>query len=304
MSKQSSSPQLLVNLLAGGFSGGLARLFVAPLDVVKIRFQVQIDPKVLNAKYRPNYHYKSIYNAFSTIFKQEGLIGLWHGNLLAEIMWISFAAIQFTSFSFYKYTAQQIIKDNKYGLESLVGGGLAGLTATVCVYPLDLLRTRFAAQSIPKVHPTILSAFQTIYRTQGISGFYYGICPALWQLVPYASMQFFIYDNLKQRATNISNSKIAPVLAGLVAGSFSKLIVLPFDVIKKRLQIHGLNLYQQGKSPGRCPSLITTTREIYIYEGPKTFFKGAIPSILKAAAQTAIVFTLYEHTKTLFCKFL
>jgi len=235
---------------------------------------------------------------------KEGIIGLWRGNLVAEAMWISFAAVQFTSFSFYKYTAQQIFKGNKYGLESLVSGGLAGMTATLCVYPLDLLRTRFAAQSIPKVHPTILSAFQTIYRTQGISGFYYGICPALWQLVPYASMQFFIYDNLKQRATEISNSKVAPVLAGLAAGSFSKFIVLPFDVCKKRLQIHGLHLYRQGKSPGKCPGLINTMRDIFRNEGPKTFFKGAIPSILKAAAQTAIVFTLYEHTKTLVGKFL
>jgi len=295
-----STQQFFVNLAAGGVSGGLARLCVAPLDVVKIRFQVQIDPHVLTAQYRPNYHYKSIYNAFVTICKQEGVRALWRGNLVAEAMWVSFAAVQFSSFSFYKYTTKRFYTNNTYGLESLLSGGLAGLTATLCVYPLDLLRTRFAAQSIPMVHPTILSAVQTIYRTQGIYGFYYGVCPSLWQLIPYAAMQFYIYDQLKQHAADISNNKLAPALAGLAAGSFSKFIVLPFDVVKKRLQIHGLNLYRQGRSPGRCPSLINTVIQIHTNEGPRTFFKGAVPAILKAAAQTAIVFTLYEHSKSCF----
>lgn len=33
---------IILNLLAGGVSGGIARFFVAPLDVVKIRFQVRV----------------------------------------------------------------------------------------------------------------------------------------------------------------------------------------------------------------------------------------------------------------------
>jgi len=296
-----SHQHILVNLVAGGVSGGLARLCVAPLDVVKIRFQVQVDPKVLTNSYRPDYHYKSIYNAFSTICKKEGFWALWKGNLIAEAMWISFASVQFASFSLYKAVSLRFIKESKYGLESLVSGGFAGLTATLIVYPLDLLRTRFAAQSIPKVHPTLLSAFQTIYRTQGLFGFYYGVCPSLWQYIPYAAMQFYIYDRVKQRATDMTNRNFAPVLAGALAGSLSKLAVLPLDVVKKRLQTHGMNMYNANE---RCPSLVQTIRHIHKTEGPKSFFKGAAPSILKATTQTAIVFTLFENTKDMFSRYL
>uniref|UniRef100_A0A6B2LAU1 ADP,ATP carrier protein n=1 Tax=Arcella intermedia TaxID=1963864 RepID=A0A6B2LAU1_9EUKA len=300
---------MIINMLAGAVSGGMARLMVAPLDVVKIRFQVQVDPNVVptlpTIGFRPNYHYKSIFNAFSTIYKQEGVKALWRGNLLAELMWMSFAAVQFSTFNLYKFATKQFLpsEGTKYKLDSLVSGGLAGMTATMIVYPLDLLRTRFAAQSLPMIHPTITSAVKTIYANQGIYGFYYGICPSLWQLIPYASMQFFIYDSLKLKISRLSNHNLAPFIAGFVAGCFSKLMVLPFDVVKKRLQIHGLNMYRENQKNTqnlrlmRCPSFFGTIHDIYKFEGPSSFFKGAVPSILKASIQTAVVFTLFENSK-------
>jgi len=86
-------------------------------------------------------------------------------------------------------------------------------------------------------------------------------------------------------------------VAGGIAGLTAKIFVFPLDVVKKRLQVHGLNLYRAGKIPGRCPGILHTVVTIHKTEGVPAFFRGAVPSILKAGLQSALVFTLFEESK-------
>jgi len=213
-------------------------------------------------------------------------------------MWIIFGGVQFGSFHLSKIGLTKWAKIPETPTTSYLSGGIAGCLATVTVYPLDLLRTRFAAQSVPPVHTTIKSAVDIIYKTQGWTGFYHGVCPSLWQLVPYMAMQFFVYDSLKERIALFTKSGFSSSIAGGIAGFVAKLSVLPLDVVKKRLQVHGMNLYRDGhRVPPRCPGLIHTVKSIHSSEGVSAFFKGSIPSVLKSALQSALVFTLYEETR-------
>eukprot|EP01127_Copromyxa_protea_P015913 TRINITY_DN4649_c0_g1_i2.p1 TRINITY_DN4649_c0_g1~~TRINITY_DN4649_c0_g1_i2.p1 ORF type:complete len:299 (+),score=35.09 TRINITY_DN4649_c0_g1_i2:86-982(+) len=264
---------VLLNLLAGGFSGGIARFFVAPLDVVKIRFQMQTDPQAISRvkEYaRPKYYYSGILNAFSTIYKQEGIQGLWRGNLVAEYLWVLSASLQFGSFALYKNAANKVL-----GVEelppfgSLLCGAAAGATSTALTYPLDLLRTRFAAQGLPPVYTSIGHAVRSIYQTTGMKGFYYGICPSLWQFIPYVGVQFFVYDSLQKQIKKhqIDIGTIGHTASGACAGMAAKLVSFPLDVAKKRLQIHGMNLFKSGIIPDRCPSLAITMKNMYDGEG-------------------------------------
>eukprot|EP01126_Amoeba_proteus_P042297 TRINITY_DN4593_c0_g2_i4.p1 TRINITY_DN4593_c0_g2~~TRINITY_DN4593_c0_g2_i4.p1 ORF type:complete len:279 (+),score=33.44 TRINITY_DN4593_c0_g2_i4:159-995(+) len=263
---------------------------------------MQVDPKLVNCLKHytsPKYHYTSIMNAIRTIYSQEGIKGLWRGNLLAELMWGSFGALQFGSFSLYsKLFNPYLQSEETRGMTTLLCGACAGATATVVVYPLDLLRTRFAAQGVPQVYVSIPQAVSTIYRTNGFKGFYYGICPSLWQFVPYVSLQFFIYKELQQLLLqkNLTGPWISPLCGG-IAGGTAKLVSFPLDVLKKRLQIHGLNLFRAGENPTRCPYLATTAKQMYRVEGFRAFYKGLLPSLAKSTLQATIVFTLYEYVQ-------
>jgi len=77
----------------------------------------------------------------------------------------------------------------------------------------------------------------------------------------------------------------------------SKLGTHPLDVAKKRYQVAGLQrsiVYgaridaSVTKSLGRC------LYNIWKHEGLRGLYKGATPSILKAAPQAAVTFSVYE----------
>ena len=135
------NPTPLVTALAGGLAGLTSRFCIAPLDVVKIRLQLQSRPKT----------YFSSLHAVRTILAQEGITALWKGNIPAELLYVSYSMVQFVT---YRESLGVLEKAGlPEGGRSFVAGGMAGMAATVVTYPLDLLRTRFAAQGTTKVLP-------------------------------------------------------------------------------------------------------------------------------------------------------
>lgn len=70
-SPPSSHPRpALTDAIAGGVAGAVARLVVGPLDVLKIRFQVQLEPVARGA---PASKYTGLAQAVTTIVREEGL---------------------------------------------------------------------------------------------------------------------------------------------------------------------------------------------------------------------------------------
>src|SRR5436305_15064996 len=87
--RQGSRKQVIV---AGGFAGLVSRFCIAPLDVVKIRLQLQphslSDPVSYYAVTGPTY--KGWYSALKDIAKQEGITALWKGNIPAELLYLCY----------------------------------------------------------------------------------------------------------------------------------------------------------------------------------------------------------------------
>eukprot|EP00050_Salpingoeca_kvevrii_P022451 m.126621 g.126621 ORF g.126621 m.126621 type:complete len:101 (+) comp9710_c1_seq1:62-364(+) len=58
---------------AGALAGFLTRGVAAPLDVIKIRFQLQIEP----VSHASGAKYRSLLHCIATILREESLSGLW-----------------------------------------------------------------------------------------------------------------------------------------------------------------------------------------------------------------------------------
>ncbi|OIT25067.1 PREDICTED: mitochondrial thiamine pyrophosphate carrier-like [Nicotiana attenuata] len=309
-----------IDATAGAISGGISRTVTSPLDVIKIRFQVQLEPTTqwalltTRAVYG-NSKYTGMLQASKDILREEGLPGFWRGNVPALLMVMPYTAIQFAVLHKLKTFASGSSKSedhvNLSPYLSYISGALAGCAATVGSYPFDLLRTILASQGEPKVYPNMRAAFVDIFRTRGIRGLYSGLTPTLVEIIPYAGLQFGTYDTFKRwmmawnlRSSNAIHgdehlSSFQLFICGLAAGTCAKAVCHPLDVVKKRFQIEGLQRhprYGARVEPRAYRNMYDGLRRILLEEGWAGLYKGIVPSIVKAAPAGAVTFVAYEYT--------
>ncbi|KAM4598144.1 mitochondrial thiamine pyrophosphate carrier [Polymixia lowei] len=282
--------------LAGSGSGMVTRALISPFDVIKIRFQLQIESwRTGEGKYR------GLFQAARCILTEEGLPAFWKGHLPAQLLSVCFGAVQFASFEF---LTEVVHKTTQYDSQTsgvhFVCGGLAACSATVACQPMDMLRTRFAAQGEPKVYRNLRHAVSTMYRTEGMLTFYRGLVPTLVAVFPYAGLQFFFYNVFKQllapppKSSN-SGGNLKNLVCGSGAGVLSKTITYPFDLFKKRLQVGGFEEARVHFGQVRhYKGFLDCGAQIAKEEGLRGFFKGLSPSLLKAALSTGFTFFWYE----------
>ncbi|XP_062388211.1 mitochondrial thiamine pyrophosphate carrier [Sardina pilchardus] len=283
--------------LAGSAAGMVTRALISPLDVIKIRFQLQIEQV---SSRQPQGKYWGLLQASRCIYTEEGLPAFWKGHVPAQLLSICFGAVQFATF---EILTETVHKNTEYSCRTpgvhFVCGGLSACSATVACQPLDTLRTRFAAQGEPKIYRNLRHAVSTMYQTEGLFTFYRGLIPTLVAVFPYAGLQFFCYNVLK-RLTEPQNSEsskggVRSLLCGSLSGVISKTMTYPFDLFKKRLQVAG---FEEARKPfGQVRSyqgFLDCVVRIAKEEGVRGFFKGLYPSLVKAAVSTGLTFFSYE----------
>ncbi|XP_043695049.1 nicotinamide adenine dinucleotide transporter 1, chloroplastic-like [Telopea speciosissima] len=84
--------------------------------------------------------------------------------------------------------------------------------------------------------------------------------------------------------------------AGAAAGAFAATFVCPLDVIKTRLQVHGLPKAPAGH---KGSIIIVSLQNIITNEGLRGMYRGLSPTILALLPNWAVYFTVYEHLKGL-----
>ncbi len=90
------------SIFAGAYAGMVARLISAPLDLLKIRFQLQ---GILTNE-SGHMKYRNVWQATKTIVKEEGITALWKGNVAATYLWVSYSMVQFGIYGLLKDIAE------------------------------------------------------------------------------------------------------------------------------------------------------------------------------------------------------
>ncbi|KAI8348658.1 mitochondrial carrier domain-containing protein [Blakeslea trispora] len=284
----------------GGMAGVVSRAVIAPLDVVKIRMQLQTHRTQFGFRRNTGskVKYPNIQQSLLTILREEGIRGLYKGNMPAEYLYLSYSAVEFWA---YKELEQGIeLIDKKHQLPNALNtfgcGMIAGCIATASTYPFDLLRTRFAGQNEPqKYNTSVIRAMTEIYKSEGVLGFYRGLWPTIIQIMPYMGFLFSTYDMFakgfkKLRNDQVLSSHYKPthdMLSGALSGLTSKMAVYPFDLVRKRLQMER----------STTSSWWTYLKSIVRREGFASLYKGLGPSLIKVAPANAVTFMVFEETK-------
>ncbi|KAM8860363.1 solute carrier family 25 member 16 isoform 3-T3 [Spinachia spinachia] len=192
-----------------------------------------------------------------------------------------------------------------------MAGSMAGMTAVICTYPLDVIRARLAFQVTGEHGYTgIANAFHTIYLKEGgVSGFYRGLIPTLIGMAPYAGFSFFTFGTLKSLGLKhfpevvgrpssdnpdvlVLKTKVN-LLCGGVAGAIAQAISYPLDVARRRMQL-GFVLPDSDK----CVSMRKTLMYVYSKFGVKKgLYRGLSLNFIRCVPSQAVAFTTYEFMK-------
>jgi len=289
-------------VIAGATAGLISRFVIAPLDVVKIRLQLQThspsDPSSQNDS-RSSSKYRGALPTIKRILRDEGLTGFWKGNVPAEMMYVSYSAIQFTTYRSVTLALQTVFGEHMLpaAAESFIAGASAGAVATSATYPLDLLRTRFAAQGKEKIYSSLRAAIRDIAVNEGPRGFFQGLSAGVGQIIPYMGIFFATYETLRP----ILGSLELPfgsgdATSGVIASVIAKTGVFPLDLIRKRLQVQGPNRsrYVYHNIPV-YKGVFRTMKSIIKAEGPRGLYRGLTVSLFKAAPASAVTMWTYER---------
>ncbi|GAO52780.1 mitochondrial carrier [Saitoella complicata NRRL Y-17804] len=288
--------------VAGGVAGLTSRFVIAPLDVVKIRLQLQTHAATgVASEAGPSY--RGITHALRTILREEGISGLWKGNIPAEMLYLTYGAVQFLT---YRETTAYMSENTSNYLpktaQTFISGGIAGSLATITTYPLDLLRTRFAVTGQSKVYQGLWHSLRHIHDHEGIRGFYRGSTAAVIQIFPYMGLMFGTYEAFKAslHRAGLPNGW-DDAAAGTIAGVVSKSGVFPLDVVRKRLQVQGpmRGNYLYRNIP-EYSGMWQCGKQILATEGMRGLYKGWLASIVKSGPSAAVTLWTYSACVRLF----
>lgn len=209
-------------LLAGGVAGALSKTCTAPLARLTILFQLQgMHPDTATLRKA------SIWHEASRIIGEEGFRAFWKGNLVTIAHRLPYSSVNFYAYEHYKKLlhAIPVVESEGENMSSdlfvhFVGGGLAGITAASITYPLDLVRTRLAAQTNVIYYRGICHALQTICRDEGVLGLYKGLGATLLGVGPSIAISFSVYETLRSFWQS-QRPNDSTVLVSLACGSLS-----------------------------------------------------------------------------------
>jgi solute carrier family 25 (mitochondrial thiamine pyrophosphate transporter), member 19 len=243
--------------ISGVITGFTTRLLTAPLDLVKIRLQLQDNQFV---------KYKNTIDTFTKVIREEGVFGLWKGNLAGLALYASYGGIQF-----------YILENVRTGIKGF-DGAIAATGAYIFTYPFDLLRTHFTV--ISKKDGSFLKP-KDLYR---------GLSASLLQIIPYMGLLFQI--------ESILSPYMPHSLSGFLAGGLAKTAIFPLDVIRRRMQIQNnpINLDRSYilRTPIYEQSVLGTAKSLLRNEGWRALYSGLSIALLKSAPATAITFYVYN----------
>lgn len=277
-------------LLCGGAAGTIARTTVAPVDRIKILMQTAFVQKKTHL-------YGSMGQTVRHIIKEDGIVGLWRGNLTNCIRVAPHAAVQFVTYDKIKINLIGS-SDGKMSIpQRLLAGSLSGVAAATATQPLDVVRIRL--QTDPDVKGKIGLAVRTMYQEGGLLTFYKGWTPAMLSLAPFIAVNFATFDSLKSwwygdakctKEELRGRNPLVVLSLGALSGIIAQTICYPLDTVRRRMQLKG-KVY-----PNTIMAFVTIAR----VEGVKGFYSGIVPNALKVMPNNAIRFAAYETLKNWF----
>ncbi|KAG2218447.1 hypothetical protein INT45_003634 [Circinella minor] len=294
-----TSNHALRYLAAGGFAGACSRTCTAPFDRLKV-YLITHQEKSLTLR-----------QTVESIYKQGGWRGFFVGNGLNVVKIVPESAIKFYSYETCKRIMASALdcedKDSIPTSARFMAGGVAGMCSQLTIYPLETLKTRVMSiqregkLDKAKQRSLILDTIKNMYSRSGFRGFWPGLTLGLVGVFPYQALDLGIYETLKlsyldymeeQEGGPVQPSVFVLWACGMISGSIGATSVYPLNVVRTRLQAQGTTAH-----PTLYRSPWDAVKVTYQKGGPREFYRGLGPTLLKVVPAISISYVTYEWSK-------
>lgn len=301
----SSGNDFLINFMAGGVSGAVAKTATAPIERVKLLIQTQdANPKIISGEVA---RYTGIVDCFTRVAAEQGIGAFWRGNLTNIIRYFPTQAFNFAFKDSIKAMFPKVDKKTEFGkffLINMASGGLAGAGSLMIVYPLDYARTRLASDvgSGKQQFNGLVDCLVKTVKSSGVGGLYNGVGVSIVGIIPYRGVYFGLFDTLSgynpyQTADNGLIRAASKFVCAQVSAISAGYASYPFDTVRRRLQMQSEKPKEEWVYSGTADCFQKIVRD----EGVGALFKGAGANALRTVG-AALVLVLYSEITAAFKK--
>lgn len=292
------------HFLAGLGSGISSAVLLQPADLLKTRVQ-QSGATTLSQTLR------------TILSGPNPITSLWRGTLPSALRTGFGSALYFTSLSSLRQllantNASTIPKDvannssqsgarrstvlpKLSNTQNLLTGATARVLAGFILMPMTVIKVRY--ESSYYAYKSLGGAASSIFKSEGIKGFFTGFGATAIRDAPYAGLYVVFYEAgktwLNKTFPNTSSTEKSTVLggttinalSGVLAASTATAITNPFDAVKTRIQL----------TPAKYGNMLRAAGLMLREDGMRSFFDGLGIRMARKAISSALAWSVYEE---------
>ena len=309
--------------VSGAVAGGVVEIVMYPLDTLKTRLQTSMPAYAASAASPATAALTKTRSRTMSMFQRlratGGVRGLYSGCVTGMVGTSIADAVYFGVYEPMKETCLSAMPEKYHAAAHAISAASASLIASVVRVPSEVIKQRMQSgqgfRSSAKV-------FSGILRNYGVSGLYNGIVPLLLRDLPFNTIEFAVYENLKITVKRLKSAAMtkanlvaagdqepapAPVdwhvvpltnfetgSIGALAGMFTAAFTTPMDVLKTRLMVQATG--------ARYANVADAAVKIVREEGVHVLFQGLTPRLLWISFGGCIFFTALEGMEAILNK--
>lgn len=189
---------LSLECLSGGCAGACQVLVTNPLEITKIRLQVQGETaRILKSQGRPVPKQQS----FVGIAADLGLVGLYKGAAACILRDVPFSAIYFPAYAACKeYLVNREGTGGMTASNLMLAGSAAGVPAAFLTTPMDVIKTRLQVKTRADevAYSGIRDCATKIFNQEGFTAFWKGSGMRVCRSSPQFGVTLLSYEKLAQ----------------------------------------------------------------------------------------------------------
>ncbi|KAF9140402.1 hypothetical protein BG015_001675 [Linnemannia schmuckeri] len=311
--------------LAASVAGITEIAFMYPLDLVKTRFQLQVNPPLSKVPLvqphgintttttttattatkgqapTPPRPYTSILGCLQRVIRREGVLHLYRGMLPPLIAEAPKRAIKFGANEQWGFALKKLFSlDRLTAFQAGFVGSMAGATEAFFITPFELVKVRLQDRGSLKLYTGTADCIRKVASQEGIFTFYHGLEATIWRHATWSGMYFMTIHGFRTAFPELSTasreeSMMRNFVAGTLGGAVGTLVNTPFDVVKSRIQ---------NQHEGPIGYTFSRVARLYRQEGFRALYKGLAPKLLRLGPGGGLLLVVFDRTSELLRSFI